>query len=334
MQKNKNHFSPVFANKSWTNQESGWSYKYYYYCKHRGLVIDCLKDKGKTAWGYELNLYSQQLEDKLDVGLENDSAVLYEKLLNGVALTAGERMKWGQFIIAQAVRTPSFFKYRDYIEEINNGDYSYKDTILGCQWCEENKFIAERNWYILIAHEDDYFVRTDNPVYMTGFLENPTTTILYPLSPKKCFIACSFVEYVPLLIGQQLPLPKQDVLQLGKGDAHKINFDLVKSANTSIIVSKQDDNVVINRITLDMLGRFPQIPYMLSHADNDWSGREEEEKILRLMSIVDGVAYPVLREYDFKPFYGVEFSMGINPFSFFGVTDEKLKELHPEVDFD
>jgi hypothetical protein len=134
---NKNHFSPVLANKYWTDEESGWAYKYYYYCKHRGVVVDSHKDKGKTAWGYGLNLYPQSLEDRLDVELESDSSKLYEKLISGDLLSADERMKWGQFIITQAVRTPSFFKYRDYIEDTNDGDHSYKNTLLGCAKCED-----------------------------------------------------------------------------------------------------------------------------------------------------------------------------------------------------
>ena len=85
-------------------------------------------------------------------------------------LTADERMKWGQFIITQAARTPSFFKYRDKAAELTDGDLSYKDTIVGCIGCHENKFVACRNWVILEAAEGDFFVRTDNPV---GFISTP-----------------------------------------------------------------------------------------------------------------------------------------------------------------
>lgn len=322
---NKNHFSPVFANKHWTNKEEGWQYKYYYYCKNRKQVIDAHKDKGKTAWGYEKNLYSQSLEDSLDVELENESAVLYDKLLNNIQLSTEERMKWGQFIITQSVRTPSFFKYRDYLEQLNNGDYSYKETIVGCPECVENKYISMRNWVLLHAHEDDYFIRTDNPVYMTGFIENPRTTIIYPLSPKVCFIACSFMNHIILPKGIQLPSPKQDSLKLEKGDAHSINFELLKSANNSIIVSKQTNNEIISRMTLEMLGTFPQVPFMVSRADNDISEGKEMEWILKVMSLVDRVEYPSYRDYPFRPFYGIEFSMGINPFSVFGMTEDQMR---------
>jgi hypothetical protein len=321
---NRNHFSPVLANKYWTNEEAGWSYKYYYFCKHRGKVIDSHKDIGKTAWGYELNLYPQGVEDRLDSELENESAMLYEKLLVGEMLDADQRMKWAQFIITQAVRTPNFFKYRDHVEEINSGDYSYKNTILGCAGCEGNKYVAARDWVILKAHEDDFFIRTDNPVYMTGCLDNPTTTIFYPLTPELCFVACSFVETVLLPKGMELPFPKQEFLQLQKGDAYHINFELLKSASNSVIMAKKDNNEALSQMALDMLGAFPQIPFMLSSAQTSIGESMVVESLTSLMSAVDGVRYPDYRDYPFSQFYGVEFSMGINPFSVFGVTDEIL----------
>ncbi|MBA6397315.1 DUF4238 domain-containing protein [Colwellia sp. BRX10-4] len=323
---NKNHFSPVFANKYWTDEESGWAYKYYYYCKYRCLVIDSHKDKGKTAWGYELNLYPQSLEDRLDVELESDSSKLYEKLISGDLLSTDERMKWGQFIITQALRTPSFFKYRDYIEDTNNGDHSYKNTLLGCASCEDNKYIALRNWIILEAHSDDFFIRTDNPIYMTGCLDNTTTTIFYPLTPNLCFIACSYVETVLLPKGMELPFPKQEFLQLEKGDANHINFELLKSASNSIILAKKNDSSTFSKMALDMLGHFPQIPFMLSSASNSLAEADLVEKLTSIMSVVDGVEYPSCREYLFNPFYGVEFSMGVNPFSVFGITNNGVSD--------
>lgn len=327
---NKNHFSPVFANKYWTSEAENWHYKYYYFCPNRNCVVEGKKDKGKTAWGYEVNLYSQEVEDKLDTELENHASLLYEKLLNDIVLTPDERMKWSQYIIAQAIRTPSFFKYRDKLEEINGGDMSYKESIIGCQWCDENRYVANRNWLILEAADDDYFIRTDNPVYMTGFINNPTTTIYYPLSPKKCFVACSALEKIYLPKGMDLPSPKQETHKLSKGDTLKINFDIIKSASNSLIVAKSNNNRSTSHMNLQLLGVFPQIPFMLSKANNDMAELTEMNNIIELMSITDDVEYPLYRKYELKPFYGVEFSMGINPFSVFGVTDDKLQEQFPD----
>lgn len=329
---NKNHFSPTFANQNWTSEKEGWHFSYYYFCENRQCVVEAHKDKGKTAWGFKYNLYSQSVEDRLDTELENQASLLYEKLLLNEFLSPDERMKWGQFIITQTVRTPSYFKYRDKLEELNGGDESYKDKIIGCQWCDENKYIANRNWVILEAAEDDYFVRTDNPVYMTGFLNNPTTTIYYPLSPKKCFVACSFIESFYIPKGMEMPPPKQELHKLSKGDTFKINFDIIRSTSNSLIVAKRNNDWATNHMNLQLLGVNPQVPFMLSTADNAISELEQMNRIINLMSITDNVEYPQNREYELKPFYGVEFSMGINPFSVFGVTDEKLRELHPSIE--
>ncbi|MGI2002124.1 DUF4238 domain-containing protein [Shewanella frigidimarina] len=323
---NKNHFSPTFANQRWTSEEEGWHYKYYHYCTNRQEVIDADKDKGKTAWGFKQNLYSQEIEDRLDTELENQASLLYEKLLNGEILTQAERMKWGQFIINQSIRTPSFFKYRDKLEELSNGDESYKEEIVGHQWSDINQYIANRNWVILEAAEDDSFIRTDNPVYMTGFINNPTTVIYYPLSPKKCFVACSLIGNIYLPKGFTISGPKQELQKLSKGDVLRINFEIVRSASNSLIVSKKSNNRSTSHMNLQLLGTYPQIPFMLSTANNAMTELSEMNLIINLMSITDNVTYPSGRKYDLKPFYGVEFSMGINPFSVFGVTDEKLKK--------
>lgn len=77
-------------------------------------------------------------------------------------------------------------------------------------------------------------------------------------------------------------------------------------------------------MALDMLGAFPQIPFMLSSATTPIAESMAIESLTNLMSEVDSVQYPSHRDYPFSPFYGVEFSMGINPFSVFGVTEERL----------
>ena len=320
---NKNHFTPIFANKYWTSEQQKWVFSHYYYCNNRKKFVKASRAKGYTAWGYENNIYSQKLEDRLDKELENDAALLYQKLIDEVPLTADERMKWGQFIITQAVRTPSFFKYRD---KVSDHDYSYKETIIGCPGCEENKYIACRNWVILDAAEGDFFVRTDNPVYITGFIENALTTVFYPLTPRKCFVACSMMETIPVLKGEAPPFPKQESLQLEKGDVHHINFELMKSASSSLIVAPLDDSDLTESMALEVMGSFPQIPFLMSNSTDDYESFELQERLIEIMGVVDGISYPN-REYPFRPFFGVEFSVGINPFSVFGVTDDRLPDL-------
>jgi hypothetical protein len=282
------------------------------------------REVGYRGWGYEHNLYPQELEDQLDKDLENEAEILYEKLMNNVILTADERMKWGQFIVTQAVRTPTFLRYRDHIEKEVKGNFSYKRSIVGCPACYDNKYIACRNWMILEAHDDDFFVRTDNPVYMTGFLGVPTTSIYYPLSPKKCFVACSTPEYYFWPKGEEPPMPLQQTLNLEKGDTYHINFELIKSADKSVILATEDNNNVIKQLTLDTLGSYPQIPFCILEAENEYESNEKLDEIISIMSSVDKQEYPI-REYPFQTFYGPEFSMGINPFSVFGITQDKLE---------
>jgi hypothetical protein len=321
-QTNKNHYSPTLANKRWTNESSGWKFRRYYRCPHQNKVVEQKREVGLTGWGFEHNLYPQELEDQLDKSLENKAEILYEKLMNNEIFTADERMKWGQFIVTQAVRTPTFLRYRDFIERKTGGDFSYKRSIAGCPACHDNKYIACRNWIILEAHEDDFFVRTDNPVYMTGFLGVPTTSIYYPLSPKKCFVACSTPEYFLWLKEEQPPMPLQQTLKLEKGDAYLINFELIKSADKSIILAIKDNNNVINQLTLNTLGSYPQIPFCIFEAENEIESEQKLENLISIMRTVDGVEYP-FKAYPFQTFYGPEFSMGVNLFSVFGLIQDK-----------
>jgi len=322
----KNHFSPVFANKRWTDESNGNKYKIFYFCKKRKQVVEAKRDVGKSGWGYEHDLYSDELEARLGIELETLVEPIYEKLMLNEVLSLEERMRWAQFIITQACRTPSFLKYRDHIETYLSGDFSYKDTLIGCVGCEENKYIAARNWVVLQAHEEDFFVRTDNPVFMNGFIEMPNTTVFYPLSPKKCFVACSTLDRIPVLESETLPFPKQDSLQLEKGDAHAINYELIKSANHEAIMAIPNYSSLARTMHLELLDIYPQIPYLMSKADNAVLAQEEVDRLVNIMSMVDKVDYPI-REYTFEYFFGVEFSQGINPFSIFGVTDDKLPSI-------
>lgn len=325
----KNHYSPIFANKRWTNETHDHKFKRFYFCDQRKEIIEARRNVGKKGWGYEHDLYSESLEKQLDLELENPAELIYEKLIKNKILSTEERMKWGQFIVTQAIRTPSFFRYRDFIESQVGGDHSYKETIIGCTACPENKQIASRNWLILLAHEDDFFVRTDNPVYMTGFLEISSTTVFYPLSPKHCFVACSTLDAIPVIKGEKPPYPKQETLQLEKGDAYTINFELIKSAYKEVILSISDNNSLISLMNLEMLGVYPQIPYLMFNVKNIEEAYQEADRLIEIMSIVDGIQYPE-REYPFEYFYGVEFSAGINPFSIFEVTNNQLTKLVDE----
>lgn len=218
-----------------------------------------------------------------------------------------------------------FFSYAEKARELSGDSTPWKDTIVGCIECQQSKFIACRNWAILTAHEDDFFIRTDNPVYLTGFIELDESTLFYPLTPKKCFVACSMPSHIPILKGTEPPFPKLTGIQLEKGDAFSINFELSKSASKSIILQIDDESAAYETLLTQTLGVFPQLPFFL-HSVKDYGGElDAMESLLHIMSATDQISY-LEREYPFKPFYGVEFEMGLNPFSIFGVTDAVLAE--------
>lgn len=318
---NKNHYVPVFTNKAWKDESKAWLFKTY--SKKNEQIIEHKKSQGKKSWGFKHHFYSQELENLFRDEIETPCVNLYQKLINGGILTYAERIKWSQFLITQAIRTPSFFNYRKKAVEFQNHNFNFDESIVGCVHCEENKLIADRNWIILKAHEEDYFIRTDNPVYMTGFLENDTTTIFYPLTPNLCFVACSVV-FLQKLMNLQ---PQQEYLQLEKGDAYAINFELLKSAYQTVILRNEHNSILSSHMIKSTLGVFPQIPYFMMSAHDGIAEYDATKQLTNLMSLADDKEYPLIRDYPFIPFYGAEFSMGINPFSIFGVTDDHLPNL-------
>ncbi len=322
---NKNHYVPSFTNLAWKDRGKNWQFKTY--SKKNGQIIEHKKNSiGRRSWGSKDSFYSQNLENLFRDEIETPCLDLYKKLINQEILTYPERVKWSQFIVTQAVRTPSFFNYRKKAGELQNDDFNFNESIVGCIHCEENKLIADRNWIILKVHEDDHFIRTDNPVYMTGFLENDTTTIFYPLTPNLCFVACSQI-FLQKLMGLQ---PKQDYLQLEKGVAYAINFELLKSAHETVILRVENNSELSKYMIKSTLGIFPQIPYFMMTANNGIAEYEATKQLTHLMCITDGIEYPLVRSYPFNPFYGAEFSMGINPFSVFGVTEDQLPKVEED----
>lgn len=317
----KNHYVPVFTNLAWKDRAKDWNFKTY--SKKNSQIVEHRNSVGKRKWGFKDSFYSQELETLFRDEIENPSTNIYKKLINQEILTYAERIKWSQFLITQSIRTPSFFNYRKKAGEFNNEHFYFDESIIGCIHCEENKLIADRNWVILKAHEEDYFIRTDNPVYMTGFLENDITTLFYPLTPNLCFVACSKI-ILQQLMGFQ---PKQEYIQLEKGDAYAINFELLKSAYETVILRVDNNSESSKYMIKSVLGTFPQIPYFMMNANNKISEYQATQQLTHLMSITDEREYPLVRNYPYNPFYGAELSIGINPFSIFGVTDDQLPTL-------
>lgn len=319
----KNHYSPVFANSYWTNQQKGNHYAHYYRCPYDANVKVSPHGKGRKAWGHKKNLYTKKLENRLDKELEEPSSKIYKKLVQGEKLNANERCKWGQFILSQFVRMPTFQRYQNIALNLTKTSKPpLPNEIIGCEYCYDNRYVACRNWVILIAHRDDQFIRTDNPVYMTGFISHPNTTIFYPLTPKKCFVACSMPEILLAMKEEGIPFPKQEEVKLEKGDAFYLNFEFSKAADDSIIMDREYDNQDIGNLIKDTLGVYPQVPFLL-HDPKPLEIVQATESLRYIMSIADEIEYPI-KEHPWNPYLGIEHTMGINKFSVLGFTNEAL----------
>ncbi len=288
------HYSPVFTNKPWADDEG---YISFFSCSYSNTVKK--STKGTKQWGRKRGIYTWAVEDALNTELENDAAIIYNKILNCNDLNSEERIVWAQFILSQLVRTPTFIHYENFVKsKFNLTDKPAHDRV-GCKECTDLSFVANRDWCLLVAHKDDYFVRTDNPVLQTGFIERPDSCLFYPLSPRICFVACSmpsnwnaFIDYPNETIGRELD----------KGGAHMINFYLAKAAKQSLIISPKHDGIIADEMFSEVLGKYPQAPFSL-HVLDSTEENEAYNSIQIIMSAADGLNYPLWEITDLEPFY-------------------------------
>jgi hypothetical protein len=289
------HFSPKFANKPWAN-DSG--YISYFSCSYSLSVKK--GPKGHKAWGRKSGLYTWPVEYALGKQLESEASLIYEKIRTYNTITQAERTIWAQFLLSQLVRTPTFINYENKAREIFNITDTPLHDRVGCRECLDLNFVANRDWCLLLAHEDDYFVRSDNPVLQTGFIERPETCLYYPLSPKLCFVACSMPKQWNALSNT----PKETRgYQLEKGEAHFINFHLAKAAGYSLIISPEHDGIIAKTMYSEILGTYPQAPFSL----HTFSPESEEdlayESIRIIMNESDNANYPLWRPFELEPNY-------------------------------
>lgn len=289
------HFSPKFANKTWAN-DSG--YISYFSCPHSLSVKK--EPKGRKAWGRKSGLYTWPVECALDKQLENEASLIYEKVRTYNTVTQEERTIWAQFLLSQLARTPTFIKYENKAREIFNLTDTPLHDRVGCRECLDLNFVANRDWCLLLAHEDDYFVRSDNPVLQTGFIERPETCLYYPLSPKLCFVACS----MPKQWNAFSNTPKETCgYQLEKGGAHFINFHLAKAAGYSLIISPEHDGLIAETMYSEILGIYPQPPFSLHTLGPESEEYLAYESIRMIMNKSDNTDYPLWRPFELEPNY-------------------------------
>jgi hypothetical protein len=192
----KNHYSPDFSNKYWSDANGDITI---YSRKVDGNVHARRRSFGK--WGYEFHLYPQWLEAYLS-HIESEAKVPYEKLLNTIPLNQDERQRWVTFLIAQTIRTPSFIgealgglkkiiearqlPYPTHPEYLVRAFASLFQSDEFYTWAYGS--ITTREWQILRAGSGSSFIKPDQPTVLDGNQSDNSWTLLYPLSPTKCFL--------------------------------------------------------------------------------------------------------------------------------------------------
>jgi hypothetical protein len=278
------HFSPVFANRPW---DEGGEYICYSRNPYRQRVER--SPKGPRQWGRKRGLYKWKVETALNQDLETDASKVYSEILKAHDLSDEQRVTWAQFLLSQFVRTPGFLRYELAARKIFGIDTEPEHDRVGCKDCGDLACIATRDWCLLLADKDDYFIRSDNPVLLTGFIERSETCLLYPLSPKLCFVACSMPDSWSFLGGSRVP--EFFVRELPRGAAFMVNFHLAKTANESVILRPSSDGKLAEAMFTDVLGVYPQPPFLL-HTLEGHNEAEAFESIRILMSGVDRHQYP------------------------------------------
>lgn len=280
----KNHFSPVLANKWWADKEGA------YLCYFRDVRAGRIntKPQGKRQWGRERRLWSAGVEISLNRELETPVGRIYSGLLGGQAPEGNDRVKWAQFLLSQFVRTPTFLRYENVARKLTGSEEAPREDRVGCEHCADLILVTGKDWVILLAHEDDFFIRSDNPVIATGFLSRPETAIFYALSPRWCFVVC------PRPPGWVAAPKAEDpilVRKLLKGGAHLINFYSAKHCDESLILHPDDDGQVSQAMFTEVLGVYPQAPFLL-HEPHVSEERDAFASINTIQRAADGIEYP------------------------------------------
>lgn len=292
------HFSPVFANARWASEQFDNRSICYYRDSRTGVVKK--RPKGRRQWGRQRDLYQLEVELALGRDLETGVAPVYQALLSGESLNSQQRTLWAQYLFSQFVRTPTFMRYEAKGRELFSITDDPPHDRVGCPECGDLLLLTNRDWLIVVAHEDDSFIRTDNPVLLTGFPERPDTALFYPLSSRCCFVACSMPSDWKPLVPREPPPPSHAAWGLPKGNAYMLNFYLARSAENSAIVHPHHDRDVLDKMLSDVLAIQPQPPFLLHHP------HEEEmplafESIRRLMSLADGRPHPRFTVPELEP---------------------------------
>lgn len=292
----RKHFAPVFANQRWADATGHYA-KFHRYSSPRGPENSAARTRravlaataGREQWGQQKSgLWSLEVELALRDEIDTPSANIYRGMFEGRAPRGAARTKWAQFLFSQLVRTPTYIRYEKWAHAWFGTTKKPDHDRAGCMHCGDLVFVTGRDWVLLLAHEDDFFVRTDNPVHLTGFASRPQTALYYPLSRKLCFLACPMPA-----TWDRRPKSADPIrcCRLEKGGAHVVNFCLAKHADSSLILHPDDGSDVTKKMFTEMLGAYPQPPFSIH--DPDSSGeRRAYDSIRAIQEHCDGVSYP------------------------------------------
>ena len=291
------HYSPAFANARWAGATARSV------CYYRNLHARAVAKRivGKRQWGRKRKLYRLDVEQALGRDLESDVAPIYAKLTSDKALSSEERIRWAQFLFSQFVRTPCFMRYENAVKRAFNLTETPDHDRVGCPDCLDLHYLTSRHWKILVSHEDDGFIRTDNPAFLSDFPVASDAFLLYPLSPRLCFVACSAPTDREPLTGPHPCIAGPVVAQqLHKGGAFFINFHLARAADQSALVHPRFDSDITKHLLSEVLGTYPQPPFLL-HNPMASELREARHSVLQIMIGTDRVAYPAFNGLELAP---------------------------------
>ena len=268
-----NHYSPIFSNRAWANQN--------------GMIIRLRREVGKPGltlgrtgpreWGAENQLYPQHVEDALGA-FETRVALLYDKLMRNEVLDSEERLIWSRWILCQFARTPTLLlELAGFEEDVLSlfpelgRDFSWAETQAKIDAAIEQiadfhtsnrliPFIILRDWLLLRPPPSEFFIKGDVPVIIRGALVNDDAQIVYPLSPTHCFVA-TVLEQFP-------PRQTQAERRLKPGKAADYNRLIASCAEREIICHPQYYSSDVDSLLEDIIGTSPR--YMKHSTMPEW----------------------------------------------------------------
>ena len=242
----RNHYIPRFSTKHWANSRNEVM------VFSRGLDGSVKAEPQRVAsWAAELNLYPQHIEDYFS-SVEKHAAGVYRKLLTGQALAGPDRQNWIIFLICQIFRAPRHISSTLlFLRKMSKDkDWPYPTTPEALVKAWEYNFADEgpalsfypyfdkKKWLVLEAHGDDSFIQTDEGLLVVGPLKDESSIVFFPLSPRKCFVAGPFEEWL-LSVKHE---------RLSPGEATHISGLLAANAHKTVISRTDDDSEVLRNL--------------------------------------------------------------------------------------